>query len=128
MALDAYGVMTDEFSQLEDNWCPSKSTFLSANFEELLEVTQYTASWLVGCVFGRWDISFATGKKSPPELPDPFAPLPVCPPGMLQNADGLPTEPKDVPTNYPLRIPWPGLLGGRREPPGGYRCPRLRSF
>lgn len=64
----------------------------------------------IGTVFGRWDIRFATGERQPPKLPDPFAPLPVCPPGMLQNADGLPVKPKDVPADYPLRISWPGIL------------------
>ena len=29
---------------------------------------------------------------------------------MLQNAEGLPAEPKDVPADYPLRISWPGIL------------------
>lgn len=43
-------------------------------------------------------------------MDDPFDPLPVCPPGMLQNAEGLPAEPKDVPADYPLRISWPGIL------------------
>jgi hypothetical protein len=43
-------------------------------------------------------------------LPAPFDPLPVCPPGMLQNAGGLPAEPKDLPADYPLRISWPGIL------------------
>jgi hypothetical protein len=67
-------------------------------------------TFAVGCVFGRWDIRYATGERQPPELPNPFDPLPVCPPGMLQNAGGLPTEPKDVPADYPLRISWPGIL------------------
>ncbi|MBX7223618.1 MAG: hypothetical protein K1Y36_27135 [Blastocatellia bacterium] len=67
-------------------------------------------SYAVGCAFGRWDIRFATGAKQPPKLPDPFAPLPVCAPGMLQNAAGLPAEPQDVPDDYPLRISWPGIL------------------
>lgn len=67
-------------------------------------------SCLVGTAFGRWDIRYATGERQPPELPDPFDPLPVCPPGMLQNAEGLPAEPKDVPADYPLRISWPGIL------------------
>ena len=47
--------------------------------------------------------------KYPPP-PDPFAPLPICPPGMLQNAAGLPATPADVPADYPLRISWPGIL------------------
>lgn len=70
------------------------------------EVLEYT----IGCTFGRWDIRFATGEKPAPELPDPFAPLPVCPPGMLQNEQGLPAAPSDVPDGYPLRISWPGVL------------------
>lgn len=63
-----------------------------------------------GCVFGRWDLRFATGEKPAPPVPDPFDPLPVCPPGMLQNADGLPATPADVPADYPLRISWPSIL------------------
>jgi hypothetical protein len=67
-------------------------------------------SYCLGTAFGRWDIRYATGERQPPELPDPFDPLPVCPPGMLQNAEGLPAEPKDVTADYPLRISWPGIL------------------
>ncbi|MDF1658786.1 MAG: hypothetical protein P1U58_14320, partial [Verrucomicrobiales bacterium] len=32
------------------------------------------------------------------------------PPGMLQNADGLPAAPADVPEDYPLDITWSGIL------------------
>jgi hypothetical protein len=67
-------------------------------------------SYFVGSIFGRWDIRYATGERQPPELPDPFDPLPVCPPGMLQNAEGLPAVPKDLPAEYPLHISWPGIL------------------
>ena len=67
-------------------------------------------SHFVGTAFGRWDIRFATGERQPPELPDPFDPLPVCPPGMLQNQDGLPARPEEVPGDYPVRIPWDGIL------------------
>jgi hypothetical protein len=68
------------------------------------------ASYAFGIAFGRWDIRYATGEKAAPELPDPFAPLPVCPPGQLQNAQGLPARPEDVPAEYPVRIPWDGIL------------------
>jgi hypothetical protein len=67
-------------------------------------------SWLVGCVFGRWDIRYASGEQAEPELPDPFAALPICPPGQLQNANGLPACPEEVPTEYPVHIPWDGIL------------------
>ncbi len=66
--------------------------------------------YCLGCAYGRWDIRCATGEKPEPPEPDPFDPLPVCPPGMLQNEQGLPAEPKDVPATYPMRISWPGIL------------------
>jgi len=65
-------------------------------------------SYSIGCAFGRWDVRFATGERQAPELPDPFAPLPVCSPGMLQGDDGLPL--RDTPAGYPLDIDWDGIL------------------
>ena len=76
----------------------------------LKEVVTTIVSHSLGCAFGRWDIRYATGEQAPPELPDPFAPLPVCPPGQLQNAQGLPARPEDVPAGYPVRIPWDAIL------------------
>jgi hypothetical protein len=67
-------------------------------------------SFLLGSSFGRWDIRYATGEKESPACLDPFESLPVCPPGMLQNDDGLPVEPQDVPDDYPVDIPWDGIL------------------
>jgi hypothetical protein len=66
--------------------------------------------YCLGVAFGRWDIRYATGEQAAPELPDPFAPLPVCPPAQLQNAQGLPARPEDMPAAYPIRIPWDGIL------------------
>jgi transposase len=77
------------------------------------DTTALTADLLaysLGCVFGRWDIRYATCERPAPEPPDPFAPLPVCPPGQLQTAEGLPARPEDIPANYPIRIPWDGIL------------------
>ncbi|TVR84540.1 MAG: BREX-1 system adenine-specific DNA-methyltransferase PglX [Rhodospirillales bacterium] len=67
-------------------------------------------SYLLGCVFGRWDIRYATGEREPSSLRDPFAPLPVCPLGMLQNKKGLPAEPKELERDYPLDVAWSGVL------------------
>jgi Eco57I restriction-modification methylase len=74
-------------------------------------------SFCVGCAFGRWDIRFATGEKPAPALPDPFEPLPVCPPGQLQDELGEPLTKEGVRSlqtlerwHYPLDLPWDGLL------------------
>jgi hypothetical protein len=78
-----------------------------------VDATALTADLLaysLGCAFGRWDIRYATGERTPPEPPDPFAPLTVCPPGQLQNEQGLPARPEDVPAVYPIRFPWDGIL------------------
>lgn len=72
------------------------------------QLTDDLISYTVGCIYGRWDIRFATGEKQPPELPDPFAPLPPCSPGMLTGEDGLPLT--ATPDNYPLQIDWDGIL------------------
>jgi hypothetical protein len=74
-------------------------------------------SWMVGCSFGRWDVRVATDRNLPYELPDPFAPLPVCPPGMLLDESQLPLEEADLTRlvasgkwEYPLNLPWEGIL------------------
>ncbi len=74
------------------------------------EVFSLIISYIIGTAFGRWNIFYATGEFQSSDLPDPFDPLPVCPPGMLQNAEGLPAKQKDVPEDYPLRISWSGIL------------------
>ena len=78
--------------------------------------------YCVGAVFGRWDIRYATGERPAPELPDPFAPLPVCPPGMLQGDDGLPLSPEAgrrlrAEGRYPLDVAWDGILVDDPEHP-----------
>lgn len=65
-------------------------------------------SYAVGCALGRWDVRFATGEKSLPTPSDPFAPLPVCPPGMLTGGDGLPS--RQAPPGYLLRIAPDGIV------------------
>jgi hypothetical protein len=83
----------------------------------LIEYVAAVISYLFGCAFGRWDMRYATGETSVQELPDPFAPLPACPPGLLQNERGLPLTKTDLQDlqaaglwHYPLDIPWDGIL------------------
>lgn len=107
----------------------------SSAYRRLL--TAHLLSWCVGAVFGRWDIRLALDPSLAPKFPDPFDPLPVCPPGMLVGPDGLPAEPDRIvsvewlrarpdantlppdgsvkkPTipdsEYPLHISWDGVL------------------
>ena len=94
-------------------------------------------SWLVGVCFGRWDIRFAIDPSLIPKLLAPFAPLPICPPGMLVGPNGLPAESNSIvgekwlrarpdvntlplvdainnpiipDSEYPIRIAWNGIL------------------
>lgn len=60
-------------------------------------------SYLVGCAFGRWDVRIGRDPSLAPELPDPFDPVPICPPGMLVGEDGFPVE--VAPEGYPLEFP-----------------------
>ena len=94
-------------------------------------------SYCLGCVFGRWDVRMALDNSLIPALPDPFAPLPVCPPGTLVGPDGLPATAGRIvceewlkarpnagllpdtdglartmidESDYPIQIEWDGLL------------------
>jgi hypothetical protein len=65
-------------------------------------------SWAAGVAFGRFDVRLATGARELPSEPEPFDPLPVCSPGMLTGADGLPVD--APPAGYPLAFPADGVL------------------
>ncbi len=65
-------------------------------------------SYAVGCTFGRWDVRLAIGERQAAAVPDPFAPLPPCPPGMLVSENGLPAE--TPPRSYPLALSLYGIL------------------
>lgn len=65
-------------------------------------------SWALGVAFGRFDVRLVTGERDAPPEPEPFEPLPVCSPGMLARADGLPAD--APPSGYPLTFPPDGIL------------------
>ena len=57
-------------------------------------------SYGVGVVFKRFNFDLVLGRQPLPSEPEPFAPLPVCSPGMLMRADGRPAGPQDVPGDF----------------------------
>lgn len=106
---------------------------ITHNELQLDELTNDLLAYCIGCVFGRWDLLYAAKEKPTPELPVPFAPLPVCPPGQLQNEQGLPLTKEDATRlqqegkwDYPLEIPWEGILADDPGHPFDLEA-RLRS-
>lgn len=119
----------------EDNEEDSSTDFSLDTSSKALE--EACLSYLIGCVFGRWDVRIALDPSLAPKLGDPFDPLPVCPPGMLIGPDGLPAQPGRIVSEewlrarpkanilppegcvsrpiiddaeYPMRITWNGIL------------------
>ncbi|GIV04319.1 MAG: hypothetical protein KatS3mg015_3149 [Fimbriimonadales bacterium] len=71
--------------------------------EEPRRSAEELVSYLVGCAFGRWDVRIGQDPSRAPAPPDPFEPVPICPPGMLVGGDGLPA--REPPEGYPLELP-----------------------
>lgn len=97
---------TEALSSEEEEDEEDSSSVVSPS--DSLSLSASVVSYLTGCAFGRFDIRYATGALPTPALPDPFAPLPACAPGMLTGADGLPL--RAAPTGYPLRLTTNGIL------------------
>ncbi|RJQ50955.1 MAG: BREX-1 system adenine-specific DNA-methyltransferase PglX [Desulfobacteraceae bacterium] len=138
-AVSIRGRMED--SESEDVGEDSSGDEQELNIELISETPEEKAiglfGYAVGVVLGRWDVRIASHRSLAPKLPDPFNPLPVCPPGMLVGPDCMPAEPgrivseewlrarpdaNTLPTegsvknpiirdsDYPLRISWDGIL------------------
>jgi len=109
IANQLYGLGKSDIAPVDERL---PSTDMEALVEDITNInfTQNVLSYFFGCALGRWDLRYSTGEKFDLVLPDPFAPLPACPPGMLQNKQGLPATPTDVPVDYPLQISWSGIL------------------
>jgi hypothetical protein len=105
-AAKAYGIPEQDFIVVSSGHSKREEN----DSEEFVGAGSELVSYALGVAFGRWDVRYGTGELAAPGLPDPFAPLPICPPGQLQNAQGLPARPEDVPPAYPVRIPWDGIL------------------
>ena len=62
----------------------------------------------LGYLVGRWDIRYITGERSIPSAPDPFAPLPKWPHGMLQQHGCMSVQ--SHPKGYPINIISGGII------------------
>lgn len=65
-----------------------------------VEIVRRVISYIVGCVWGRFDVRSAVSNVDTQHVADPFLPLSICSPGTLQSEDGYPI--KKRPSNYPI--------------------------
>jgi hypothetical protein len=72
------------------------------------QVASSSISFLAGCLFGRWDFRQIDDVSRRSKPGDPFAPLPACPPGLLQGANGLPLT--QALEGFPIQIAWDGII------------------
>jgi hypothetical protein len=93
--------VTDEGDEQEEGSEDEKSSL------DVETITVDLLSWCVGVAFGRWNVRLVGSGRTAPSL-DPFAPLTACSPAELVGPDGLPA--REVPSGYPLRISWDGIL------------------
>ena len=109
-AIETMVIQNSNITAEEDDEEDEDEECMSVGITGVSELVSELIDYAMGCCFGRWNVLCAAGEKEPPLDPDPFAPLPVCPPGMLQNTAGLPAAPCDVPAIYPVPITWSGIL------------------
>ena len=121
IAFQLYGIQAEDKMAIEQSNCPieldsdgeaSESEDCPIEPDDVtltsVQIVQEIVSWALGCNLGRWDVCNFNGEKTSGDISDPFDPLPVCSPWMLQGVDRLPLE--VAPTGYPLRINWDGIL------------------
>lgn len=106
---DAVGVVSEDRLVISATRRPNLALFYPSCSDTFL--------YAFGVIFGRWDIRFVTGERTLSALPEPFAPLPCCPPGQLQDEQGLPLTKEaverikiDSQWEYPVEILWDGIL------------------
>ncbi len=82
---------------------PDEETIIHVSSLQMIAAS--LVMYAVGVAVGRWDVRKC---KAATFLFDPFSPIPVCPPQMLQGSDGLPLA--KAPEGYPLRFDSVGVL------------------
>jgi hypothetical protein len=105
---DVYGLSSADVEQIA-SLLDSETRFeWKYNPASEAQVASSLLSFLTGCVFGRWDFRQTVDATRRSNPADPFAPLPACPPGLLQGANGLPLT--QVSEGYPIQIAWDGII------------------
>lgn len=107
LAYDLYGMDTDDRNAIDASLGDRPSRIGSVETDPR-RLTSSLLSWCVGVAFSRFDVRYGTGEKTLPPQPDPFAPLPVCSPGMLTGDDGLPLA--APPDGYPIEVDADGII------------------
>jgi hypothetical protein len=82
---------------------PAKIGYLS-------NVTSEFVSWIVGSMYGRWDVNIGLGNRKPDCEESVISDFPKYPPGSLRNKIGSPVCLEDLSPNYPIRIDWDGIV------------------
>ncbi|MGV8119622.1 MAG: BREX-1 system adenine-specific DNA-methyltransferase PglX [Candidatus Xenobiia bacterium LiM19] len=96
---DIASIETNEI--LEDENGDDNDTDISTSFvSDIIETNKMLMSYCIGCTLGRWNIRYSLDKSIIIKLPDPFDPLPIYSPGMLQ----------EIPADYPIVIDADGIL------------------
>jgi hypothetical protein len=117
IAFDLYGISAIDRRQIEDNAVETPDTLEDEATEQTddeadddetdpgdrIALTEALLEWTIGVALGRFDVRLAAGDREPPPTPDPFDPLPVCSPGMLQTEHGLPA--REPLAGYGLELP-----------------------
>jgi len=67
-------------------------------------------SYLLGAAYGRWDLMSSCAANGPAERIAKRHTMKRCPLGLLQNANDYPCCQQDISSEYPLNIPWDGIL------------------
>lgn len=99
------GIINDPSDENADG--ESETTFSASKPTSLVSDL---VMWCIGVAFGRWDVRLSHNKELLPKIPGPFDPLPELSPGMLQTIENKNISSRNGPKEYPLRIPWLGIL------------------
>ncbi|MEY4943217.1 MAG: system adenine-specific DNA-methyltransferase PglX [Planctomycetota bacterium] len=92
---------------------PSVLPILGVDWKSTSSPSQFWAhsavSFLVGCIYGRWDIRCASNADAEMNF-NPWLPIPEHQPASLKIASDVNTASGNVPERYQLKVDWQGVL------------------